>query len=322
VLLALWVSLTAVILPTLAYVLLFYWADRYEREPIWLATVAFFWGAVPAIGISLVAELLIGAPFVVVPGSMSAELVEGVIIAPVVEEIAKALALLWIFYRRRQEFDGVLDGLMYGALLGFGFAMTENFLYFVGAYAEAGFFALSVLIFLRAIVFGLGHAFYTGLTGIGLGLARNRSNPARSLFIFGGLAAAIAVHALHNLGAVLVSVTGWGVVLSLALAVAGFGLTLLATGLAWQHERNVIQNELAGEVGGLITAGEYAWLTGRWRRPENPRDPQSAGREQLLVEYALRKQRLRLRGDGREPELARELEQLRNRLAPSGSIPA
>ena len=34
--LALWISLAAAILPTMIYVLVFYWADRYEREPLWL----------------------------------------------------------------------------------------------------------------------------------------------------------------------------------------------------------------------------------------------------------------------------------------------
>lgn len=57
----------------------------------------------------------------------------------------------------RHEFDGVLDGLTYGAIIGFGFAMTENFLYFIGAFSEGGFVDLTVLIFLRAVIFGLNH---------------------------------------------------------------------------------------------------------------------------------------------------------------------
>ncbi len=70
----------------------------------------------------------------------------------------------------RHEFDGVLDGLIYGVLIGFGFAMTENFFYFIGAFDEGGFVNLTAVIILRSVVFGLNHAFYTSLTGIGFGL--------------------------------------------------------------------------------------------------------------------------------------------------------
>ncbi len=43
----------------------------------------------------------------------------------------KGLALVALFYLARQEFDGPLDGIVYGALIGFGFSMTENLLYFL-----------------------------------------------------------------------------------------------------------------------------------------------------------------------------------------------
>src|SRR5690606_15625419 len=118
--------------------------------------------------------------------------------------------------------------------------MTENFLYFIGALIEDGWGGLTALIYLRAIVFGLNHAFYTGLMGIGLGLARNaRHRLARWGWIITGLLAAMLAHAFHNLGAGLTSVSLWGIVLSLFVAGGGLGLLLLTVGLAWQHERNI-----------------------------------------------------------------------------------
>ena len=243
-------------------------------------------------------------------------MVSGAIVAPVVEEVAKGLALLAIFYWKRQEFDGVLDGIMYGALVGFGFAMTENFFYFVGAYDEGGLGAMSVLIVLRAVVFGLNHAFYTGLTGLGLGLARNRRQ--RGPLILFGLAAAIVVHALHNFGAGITAINAAGFGLSLIVAGLGLALTLIAIGLSWQHEQSVIQAELAPEVGSLLTQQELDELTGRWRNPKRVAKTRNMRhRRQLLVEYAQHKRRLARRGEAAEPGLSAEVGELAKALAPA-----
>jgi RsiW-degrading membrane proteinase PrsW (M82 family) len=315
-LLALSISLIAAIVPTILYVMLFYWADRFEREPRWLLMISFVWGAIPAIIVSLIVELALGAPLIADPTSFAGQLVESAIVAPVVEEVAKGLALLAIFYWKRQEFDGVLDGILYGALIGFGFAMTENFVYFIGAYANDGFGALTALIYLRAILFGLNHAFYTSLIGIGLGLARNQPNRSRRAFWFLlGLSAAILTHALHNLGASLAGIHLAGFAINFFVAGSGIAITFLAIGLAWRHERNVLETELADEVGRLLTRDEYEWLTGRWRTPTPPKKFTDANRQQLLVEYANRRYRLRRNGLAAEPELLAELTQIQLLLA-------
>ncbi|MCC6453785.1 MAG: PrsW family intramembrane metalloprotease [Caldilineaceae bacterium] len=315
-LLALIISLVAATVPTLLYVLLFYWADRYEREPRWLVIVAFFWGALPAIVISLIAELAVGEPFITDPESLAGDVVSGSLVAPIVEELVKGAALFAIFWWKRQEFDGVLDGIVYGALIGFGFAMTENLLYFVGAFDEGGFGSLSVIIYLRSILFGLNHAFYTSLIGIGLGIARHkRTFAAQFLWAMVGLAAGIFAHVLHNLGASLavVNVASFG--LSLLVAGAGLAITLLAIGLSWQQERNIISTELSPEVGRLLSQEEYGQLTGQWRPPNRAQRLPTKERRQLLVEYANRRFRLRRHGLEQEPELAEQLAELQTELA-------
>ena len=316
------ISLFAAIIPTLLYVILFYWADRYEREPLWLATVAFFWGALPAVVISLIAELLIGEPFITTPGTLVGDVVSGSLVAPIVEELAKGAALFAIFWWKRQEFDNVLDGIIYGALVGFGFAMTENLLYFIGSYAEGGFGSLTVIIFLRSILFGLNHAFYTSLIGIGLGMARNkRAFLARVLWCAVGLMAAIFAHALHNLGASLAAVNIATFLLSLMVAGGGLAITLLAIGLSWQQERNVITAELNPEIGRLLSKEEFGQLTGQWRQPDRSKRLPTKARRQLLVEYANRRYRLRRQGVEHEPELAKELDDLQAQLIQS-HVPA
>lgn len=47
--------------PTAAYMLILWWFDRYEKEPRRLLLAAFLWGAVPAIILSLLVEVVLGA---------------------------------------------------------------------------------------------------------------------------------------------------------------------------------------------------------------------------------------------------------------------
>ena len=312
---ALFISIFAAVVPTAAYCAVFDRADRYEREPRALLVVAFVWGALPAVILSLISEIALGSPFISDGGSLQAALVEGVVIAPIVEEIAKGIALLGLFVWSRSEFDGALDGLVYGALVGFGFAMTENFMYFVGAYDQGGFGNLTWLIAVRSVIFGLNHAFYTSLTGIGLGLARNQRNVAARLALAGlGLSAAILVHSLHNLGVLVVDITPLGVLLSLLIAGAGLALIVAAVILSWRHERWVMQSELSEEVGVILSAHELMELTGRWRQPIRRRSDDRSERMALFAELAVRKRRLRMLGTAYEGELLDEIESIRARL--------
>ena len=309
------VSAFAAVIPTVAYTVAFYWADRYEREPRSLLLTAFLWGAIPAVILSLISEIALGSPFVIDSTSLAAVLVEGVIVAPIVEEIAKAVALLGLFLWKRNEFDGVLDGLIYGALVGFGFAMTENFVYFLGAYNEGGFTSLTFVIVLRAIIFGLNHAFYTSLTGMGFGMARNaRKSLVKVLWALLGLSAAITVHALHNLGVLISGVNPLGFVLSLFIAVCGLGLVFVAVILSWNHERSVIRVELSEELGNIISAEDLLTLTGRWRQPLRSKDDEVADRMALYVELAIRKRRLRIFGADDNANSLSEIEGIRNQL--------
>jgi RsiW-degrading membrane proteinase PrsW (M82 family) len=312
---AILVSAVAAIAPTLIYVAIFYLADRYEREPLWLLVAAFLWGAVPAIIVSVLGEMVLGARFISAPGTAPAALLEGSIIVPVVEEIVKGSALFAIYWWAYDELDNVLDGLVYGAMIGFGFAMTENFLYFVGAYGQGGYANLTVVIFLRAILFGLNHALYSGLTGIGLGLARLARNPvARWLYPLLGLLAAIAAHSLHNFGIALTAANSVNILFSVALASLGLALLIIVIGLTWQYERRCLRQELADEVGVTLSQSEYETLLRKRLRSPRQRNARERRRLQLGAELALRKNRLRTLGTEREPNLPQEIKHIRTQL--------
>ena len=101
-------------------------------------------------------------------------------VGPFLEEMSKAVVLFFILLLLPHEFDGVLDGLVYGALVGLGFAMVENvqYLYKVQVNPADGLTACEAFLStatIRIFFHGLtGHAMYTGLTGAGLGLARTQ----------------------------------------------------------------------------------------------------------------------------------------------------
>ena len=207
------------VVPTVVYVSIAWWLDRYEMEPWWLLALTFSsaLGAVPAIILAMISELAMMQPLLVhqsdgegssfgfQPGEQATTVVVITmsVIAPVAEETLKAMPLLFIFFVFRREFDGLLDGLIYGALVGFGFAMTENFLYIFGAGASAGLPAEALVFFLRTIVFGMMHALWSSMFGIGLGIARYaRSRTACVLAPCGGLLLGILMHGVHNFSAV------------------------------------------------------------------------------------------------------------------------
>src|SRR6478609_2160422 len=102
--------LAAVSFPVL--ILICFWLDRYEPEPARYRLAAIGWGGVVAVGVSLVLEQLLFA----VPGTT--DFVDAAITAPIVEEVGKGLFLVAIVIFRRSQVHGVLDGIIYGALVG------------------------------------------------------------------------------------------------------------------------------------------------------------------------------------------------------------
>jgi len=251
------ISILAAVIPTVVYVFVLWWFDRYEREPRRLLFSAFFWGAVPAVLLAVVAEEVLGIPAGAL-GAMGSELVSSSFLAPLFEEVAKGLAVFAIFLLFRCEFDDVLDGIIYGATVGF-FAMTENVFYFLSSLESSGVEGLSFLVLMRAAVFGLNHALFTAIFGATLGYARTaKSGGLRVLVPVLGLLGAMFLHGVHNLFAVLTSVTCFSLLLGLLSDWGGVLVIFVVIALAWQQEKRWISTNLQPEVdNGLLTQAEY-----------------------------------------------------------------
>lgn len=290
------VSGLVVVAATGLYTWLVWVADRHEKEPWSLILAALVWGAIPAVLLALVAELWADSVllFPLFGEGVWKDLVEGGLAAPVAEELAKAL-MLWLLLRyRRLEFDGPVDGLVYGAVVGFGFAMTENFLYFAAA-LEEGVLAWVVTVFLRQVVFGLNHAFYTALSGAGFSMARLSSGPGRRVWPWVGLAAATFFHSWHNVMALLTGVELLALVGLLFGTAGGLAVVGAIFLLALARERRWVATELAEEVGRLLTPEEYAWICAHrpWDLGPRGRDRRWRRFYRLAVELALKKRQQR-----------------------------
>ena len=253
-----------VAVPTYFYLRALRGVDRFEREPARYVLAAFGWGAVPAVLLAIIAQLILGLPIEAAFGgeSLGARLVESSVFAPLTEETLKAAAVGLIFLLRRREFDGWVDGIVYGAAAGFGFAYVENVFYLVGAASWGEWLAL---FFLRVVVFGFMHGFWTSLVGIGFGVARHskRSSLGKAAIVLGMLGLAMASHFAHNAAITLAEESGGATIL---IALANYGLVgLLFIGLSLlslQHDRRMFRAYLADEVPERLSPEDFGALTG------------------------------------------------------------
>lgn len=265
------VALLGALIPTSIYVLCVWWLDRFEKEPVWMLLLAFLWGAGPAAFLSLILEVLLEIPISSLGAEgLAADLVTVSISTPLVEESFKGVALIGLVLLFRSEVDDMLDGIVYGALIGLGFAMTENIVsYYVPILSQEGVGAGLVNIFMRSVVFGTNHGLWTGIAGAAVGLARlapqwNR----RVLIITGGWLLAVSLHAIHNAGATLVEQTAC---LSLGLSVvvnwSGVLLLLVTAALTLRRESLWIEQGLREEVTrGSLSSQELDILRSARRR--------------------------------------------------------
>lgn len=240
------------------FLLLIRFLDLYEREPLSVLAIMAAWGAIGAgilstVGNEAVAGLL----------SSKVEAAFGSAISgPLVEESAKGLALVaafvishWAFERFGWlEFEGVTDGIVYGAAVGLGFAFTEDLLYLF----EEGLKEYRDRIDLIGVG-QLGHAVYTGTFGAGLGLATwSRGWPARIGFPIIGLGIAMLMHAAHNGLTNLVLVLRYG--LETTASWKGFDVGYVPSVFVSRElaERMQATADAAATVGGLL---DYAFAT-------------------------------------------------------------
>lgn len=231
-------------LPVPIYVMLLLWIDRYESEPLWMLATSFFWGAIIAVFISLIFNT--GIQIFAAVASNSEEVgdaVGAVISAPIVEESAKALILVILFFWKKDEFDGIVDGIVYAGMVGLGFAMTENILYY-GRAMQKGPDVLTAVWIIRGMAAPFSHPLFTGMTGIGLGWARQSQNTFTKIMApFLGFGLAILMHAAWNGSAVFGGGAGFFVTYFMVMGPALI-ITLMVIHFQLKREGRLVQQFL------------------------------------------------------------------------------
>ena len=183
-----------------------------------------------------------------------------VVVAPA-EETVKWLAIRLHAFRR-PEFDSVIDGAVYGAVAGLGFATIENTLYVVQGFLRAQEAGTTQAIGAalgtatsRALA-GPGHVIYSAWAGYYLGLAKfNREN--RGPIVVKGLLIAALLHGAYNVSvtyAPLGILPGWGY-LGFVVAFDGFFFYLLYRKLA-RYRDSYADTVGDGDADGPIDAEE------------------------------------------------------------------
>lgn len=252
------------VIPALFYASFVYWLDRYEKEPLLLIGGVFLWGAVVAAGGAFILNTGFGIGVFLATGSETASaLATGSVSAPLVEESLKGLAVLIVFLLFRHEFDNLLDGVVYAGVTALGFAATENALYIYRGFADGGVVGGIFLTFLRNIVVGWQHPFYTAFIGIGLAISREtRHTVLKFSAPIAGWILAVFTHALHNTVAALF-ISTLGSLAALAL-VEWTGWAFMLGLIVWFifRERKFLEEYLKEEIElGTISEKQYKTAT-------------------------------------------------------------
>jgi hypothetical protein len=168
--------------------------------------------------------------------------------------------VLIVFFVVRQEFDSILDGIVYGGITAMGFAAIENVIYIYDrGYVASGWDGFWSLVFIRVFLVGWMHPFFTALTGIGLAIARlSRNTLTKIIAIPGGYILAVLAHAFHNTFSSVIGGAG-GFFIGLIADYIGYFFMLVF--IIWMivRERNLLKNHLMEEVQkGLISLNQFA----------------------------------------------------------------
>jgi RsiW-degrading membrane proteinase PrsW (M82 family) len=263
-------GLLLALLPIPLLVALILYLDRLEPEPRALLAAIFGAGA----GIAVITALLgramhtavITTPELAPHASVTALVPAGQAIGgALVAETLNGLVLLALLASRRTEIDGIEDGVVYGSMVGLGFALVANvYAYAVAWNAGAGAIAEE---FARRGVFGpVFQALFTSLIGLGVAYAAARPRGVgREAAILAGWLGAVALDALWNHS---VAASGTGLLVTYVILLVALTAVIVAVVADRRRVVGLIIRFLPDfEHPEVVTADDIRMLASlRWRR--------------------------------------------------------
>jgi len=268
------------VVPALAVAAYIWRADATRREPLELLVVTFALGFLFAGFAAVLNSLFSGAFFGVAEaggGGLVALVVPALfyflVVAPV-EETVKWLAIrLYAF--RDDRFDAVVDGAVYGAMAGLGFATIENAVYVlrevVSVTQSTGGQPVAEVAFQVAAVrtlAGPGHVIYSAFAGYYLGLAKFNPDDAGPIVVK-GLVVASLIHATYNTA--VTNLGGLAEFVGVAQGVAFLGFVVLYDGVFFY----ALYRKLSAYQAAYVTSGAAA-ADGRDGDDEDAAEPSGA----------------------------------------------
>ncbi|WP_101295404.1 PrsW family intramembrane metalloprotease [Halegenticoccus soli] len=186
-------------IPALGLAAYVWYSDATTSEPLSLLVATFLLGVLMA-NFAAVVNSVAQRPFQAL-GPLGVVLFFYVVVGPV-EETVKLLAVRFYAFRS-DRFDAVVDGAVYGAMAGLGFATIENALYITRNIGATNLdFGLELIgagggiTAIRALA-GPGHVIYSAFAGYYLGLAKFNEENAGPIVVKGLIIAAF-IHATYN----------------------------------------------------------------------------------------------------------------------------
>jgi protease PrsW len=251
-------TLVTTLLMAVIYLAIVRFADMNEKEPLWAMLLFFVGGAVLAALTRLVAPADI--ELTVLPAAATKELARFLAIGAGVGVLAVIGQI-----RGWHDFNGTMDGVVYGTTAGLGFGTGERVLQelVVGTLSVPGVEVGMFSGFGRAALGGLAHGVFGAIAGAGIGAAADTRSPVlRALLPIIGLFSAIGAHAGYLVlgrGNALSGTEGlirsWAALLLPVLVIA----VVIAYALA--RERSAIRTQLADELhAGTVTSDELSLL--------------------------------------------------------------
>lgn len=167
----------------------FDWLDRRRPEPVWRMRLVVLVGMLSTLPVLFV-EFGLGH-FGPAPGTIGDAVYASYVVAAAPEELAKLCVILLVVWRD-PAFDERMDGIVYAAHAGLGFALVENVGYLFGSEDIQAYWAIFVA---RALLAVPGHAIWAGLMGY---YAARRRFDGKGPGIVGGFALAWVLHGTYD----------------------------------------------------------------------------------------------------------------------------
>lgn len=186
----------------------FFWLARGTQGRRGLLFSAFAWGASVAAFCSIFSQQWLQTLVDQQIGMEFGRWFRPLVITPLTEELFKGIFLLWLLRYRRSEIHGLLAGIVYGGLIGAGFAFSEQVMYFgqiVVTYLASGRAnqssgAILLMSFLlRGLMVPFMHSFFVAFIGVGVAAAAGvRGRVAQNCFVLTGFLIPVLLHGVWD----------------------------------------------------------------------------------------------------------------------------